>query len=109
MSRADIIGKVAAPGGADAAGQTEAVILDLIQTRAGHHAADLGLFSEYQQVGQHTEMFAAPVFARNAYAALHLIKNEQHIIFVAKSPKLLQEFAAEMVVPAFTLDRLDDN
>ena len=54
-------------------------------------------------------MFAAPVAAGRAHAALHLIKNQQNITFVTNSAQLLQPFTAEMVVAPLALDRLDDN
>src|SRR5207244_6493006 len=54
-------------------------------------------------------MFAAPIAAAGAHAALHFVKNEQDIVFVTNSAQLLQPFTAEMVVAPLALDRLDDN
>ena len=54
-------------------------------------------------------MFAAPIAARRSHAALHLVKNKQHLSFVANFSQLLQPFAPEMIVTAFALDRLDDD
>src|SRR5213080_2980656 len=54
-------------------------------------------------------MFAAPVAARCAHAALHLIKDQKDIVLVANRSQFLQPFAAEMIVTALTLDRLDDD
>ena len=109
MGGADIVGEVAAPGRADAAGEAEAVVLDLVQARPGHDAADLGFLAEDQQVGQHVEMLAAPVPAGNAHAALDFVEDEQEVVLVANPPQRAQELAAEMVVAALALDRLDDD
>ena len=54
-------------------------------------------------------MFAAPVAACRAHAALHLVENEKDIVFIANLSQLLQPFATEMVVAALPLDGLDDN
>ena len=54
-------------------------------------------------------MFAAPVASGDAHAALHFVENQQDIVLVANFPQLLQPFAAEMVVSAFTLDWLDND
>src|SRR5438045_8071429 len=54
-------------------------------------------------------MFAAPVASRSAHAALHFIKDEKNIVFVANLSQFVQPFAAKMIVTAFALDRLDDN
>ena len=70
MGGADIVGEIAAPGRADAAGEAEAVVFDFVQARPGHDAADLGFLAEDQQVGQHVEMLAAPVPAGNAHASI---------------------------------------
>ena len=42
-------------------------------------------------------------------AALHFVENEEHFVLVANAAKRLQPFAAEMIVAAFALDRLDDD
>src|SRR4030095_9649121 len=55
------------------------------------------------------EMFAAPVATRGAHAALHFVEDEQDIVFVANRSQFLQPFAAEMIVTAFALDRLDND
>ena len=54
-------------------------------------------------------MFAAPVAAGGAHAALHFVENQQDIVFVGNFSQLLQPFTPEMVVAAFALDRLDDD
>src|SRR4029453_13654744 len=54
-------------------------------------------------------MFTAPVASRGAHAALHLVKNQEDIVFVGNRSQFLQPFAAEMVVAPLALDRLDDN
>ena len=78
-------------------------------TRAGHHSAYLRFLPKRQQIGQHVEMFAAPVASRCAHAALHFVEDEKDIVLVANLSQLLQPFAAEMIVAAFALDRLDDD
>ncbi len=90
-------------------GRRKAVVLHLVQPRPGHDAADLGLLAERQQVRQHAEMLAAPVPAGDAHAALHFVEDQQHFVLVADPAQRLQPFAAEMVVAAFALDRLDDD
>src|SRR4029077_15942613 len=105
MRRADVISEVAAPGRADAARQAKAVVFDFIQPRARHHAANLDLLSEDQQVGQNAGMFAAPPLARNARAALYFVENEQHVALITNLAQGLEEFAPEMIVPALALDR----
>src|SRR5204863_7575228 len=47
--------------------------------------------------------------SRSAHAALHFIKDEKNIVFIANLSQFVQPFAAEMIVTAFALDRLDDN
>src|SRR6185436_9212779 len=54
-------------------------------------------------------MFAAPIAAGGAHAALHFVENQQDIVFVGNLSQFLQPFTAEMVVAALTLDRLDDD
>src|SRR5437879_10824578 len=54
-------------------------------------------------------MFAAPHAAGHADAALHFIENQKDVVRVANFAQLLQPFAAEMVVAAFALDRLDND
>src|SRR5215471_2809004 len=54
-------------------------------------------------------MFAAPIAAGGAHAALHFIENQQDIVFIRNLSKFLQPFTAEMVVAPLALDRLDDN
>ncbi len=90
-------------------GRRKAIVLHLIEPRPGHHATDLRLFPERHQVGQHAEMLAAPVAAGRSHAALHFVENEQHFVLVADAAQRLQPFAAEMIVAAFALDRLDDD
>ena len=109
MGRSDVIGEVAAEGRADPAGQPEAVVGDLIQARAGHDAADLGLLAEREQVGQHSEMLAAPLPSGHPHAALHFVEDEEHIVLVADLAQRLEEFTPEMVVSPFPLNRLDNN
>src|SRR2546428_13636476 len=71
-------------------------------------ASDLRLFSKSQQVGQHNEMLEAPIATSHSHAALHLIENQQEVVFVANLSQLLQPFAAKMIVAALALDRFDD-
>ena len=40
---------------------------------------------------------------------LHFVENEKHFVLVADLAQFLQPFAAEMIVAAFALDRLDDD
>src|SRR5438874_12202693 len=54
-------------------------------------------------------MFAAPVATSGAHAALHVVKNQQDVVFIGNFSQLLQPFTAEMVVAPLALDRLDDN
>ncbi len=54
-------------------------------------------------------MFAAPVAPRCTHAALYFVEDEEDFIFIANSSKRLQPFAAEMVISALALDRLDDD
>src|SRR5436190_22882853 len=54
-------------------------------------------------------MFAAPIASRRAHSALHFIKDKKDVVFVANRSQFLQPFAAEMIVSALTLDRLDDD
>src|SRR5207237_813778 len=80
-----------------------------INPRPRHHAADLRLFTEREQVRQHCEMFAAPVPSGDTHAALHLVENEKHVKLVAQPAQRREPFAAKMIVAAFALDRLDDD
>src|SRR5881396_3250787 len=54
-------------------------------------------------------MFAAPVASRRAHPALHFIKDKKDVVFIANRSQFLEPFAAEMIVSALTLDRLDDD
>ena len=109
MGRAHHVREISAPGRIQSAGQAKRIVFHFIETRPGHHPAYLRFFSKRQQVGHHIEMFAAPVATRCAHAALHFVEDEKHVVFVANLAQLLQPFAAEMVVAAFALDRLDDD
>ena len=40
---------------------------------------------------------------------LHFVENEEHLVLVADLAQRPQPFAAEMIVAAFALDRLDDD
>ena len=54
-------------------------------------------------------MLAAPGAAGRAHAGLHFVENEKHLVLVADFAQLLQPFAAEMIIAALALDRLDDD
>src|SRR6202522_769265 len=54
-------------------------------------------------------MLAAPVFAGDAHAALHFVKNQQNIVVVAQTAEQLKKFGSEMVVAAFALNWFKDN
>ena len=54
-------------------------------------------------------MFAAPITSRCAHAALHFVENEKEFVVVANCSQCSQPFAAEMIVAALALDRLDDD
>ncbi len=54
-------------------------------------------------------MFAAPISAGGAHAALHFVENQEHFVLVADAAERSQPFAAEMIVATFALDRLDDD
>src|SRR6266545_4089109 len=85
------------------------LVCDFIETRTGHHPADLRLFPKREQIWHDTKMFAAPVATGCAHAALHLVEDQKDIGFVANLSQFLQPFAAEMIIAAFALDRLDDD
>src|SRR2546428_7440524 len=72
-------------------------------------ASDLRLFSKSQQVGQNIEMLETPIATSHSHAALHLIENQEEVVFVANLSELLQPFAAKMIVAALALDRFDDD
>ena len=40
---------------------------------------------------------------------LHFVEDQEHLVLVADLAQLLQQLAAEMIVAAFALDRLDDD
>src|SRR2546423_10671188 len=54
-------------------------------------------------------MLGAPGSAGRSKAALHFVENQQHLVLIADRAQLREELAPEMIVAAFTLDRLDDN
>src|SRR5258705_13707902 len=54
-------------------------------------------------------MLAAPITTGCAHAALHFIENEKEFVVVANCSQRLQPFAAEMIVAALALDRLNDD
>ena len=54
-------------------------------------------------------MLAAPVLAGDAHAALHFVEDEQHLVLVANAAQGAEQFAAEMIVAALALDRLDND
>src|SRR6185295_4439013 len=97
------------PGLINTAGETEHIVAYFVEPWTGHDAADLCFFTESEQVGQHIEMFTAPVAACKARAALDLVENQQHAKLVRQLTEFAQPFAAEMIVAALALDRLDDD
>src|SRR5947207_10525023 len=54
-------------------------------------------------------MFAAPISASNPHAALHFVKNQEEIVFIANTAQAAQEFAAEMIVAPLSLNGFDDD
>ena len=90
-------------------GEAKTIIFYFIKTRAGHDAADLGLFAKHQQIRENTRMQTAPVFAGDAHAALHFVKNQQYVVFIAQAAQQFKKFGTEMPVPAFALDGFNDN
>src|SRR2546423_1847427 len=82
-----------ASSGVQAAGYAKGVVFDFVETRSGHHAADLRLLSKRQQIGNNVEMFAAPIATSRAHAALHLVENEKDVVLVANRSQLSEPFA----------------
>src|SRR5690606_10468432 len=101
------VDEVAAPGRVDARRDLEHRV-DLVETRAGGDAADLGLLGEGEDVGLDAEVLEAPPGAGGAEAGLHFVEDQQELVLVGQAPELAQELAAEVVVAALALDRLDD-
>src|SRR5579863_10178512 len=85
MRRADIVGEIATPGGINSAGQAEAVVLYFIQSRPGHDPTNLRFFAKRQQIRNDAIVRTTPVPASDTHAALHLIENQQHVVFVAEA------------------------
>ncbi len=54
-------------------------------------------------------MFAAPAFTGESHAGLHFVENQQDVILVANLSQRLKPFLAEMMIPAFALNRFDDD
>ena len=54
-------------------------------------------------------MLAAPRAPCHTHAALHFVENEKVFVLITNLTQLLEPFAAEMIVTALTLDRLDDD
>jgi hypothetical protein len=86
----------------------EDVVLHVVDAPRDHDAADLGLLPEGEDVGLDTEVFVGPQLAGDPHAGLHLVENEQEFILVRELTQLVEELLAEVIVPAFALDRLDD-
>ena len=54
-------------------------------------------------------MFPCPHLSRDAHSALDFVENKHDVRLVADLAQLLIVLCAEMVVSAFTLDRLDND
>ncbi len=54
-------------------------------------------------------MLAAPRAHCHTHTALYFVENEKALVIIANLTQLLEPFAAEMIVTALTLDRLDDD
>src|SRR4051794_16294329 len=54
-------------------------------------------------------MFTAPILAGDSHTTLDFIEDQEDIILVADLSQQLEKLAAEMIVAALTLNRLDDD
>src|SRR5882757_76020 len=54
-------------------------------------------------------MLATPHLSGNTHAALHFVEDEEDVVLIADFAQLLQPFASEIIIAAFTLDRLNDD
>ena len=62
--------------------QPEDIVGHFIEARPGHHPADLSLFAESQQIGQHAEMFTAPGATGDPQPALHFVEDQQDLVLI---------------------------
>ena len=83
MRRAHQVGEIAAPGRVDPAGQAETHCLSPHRAAGRPSRRRPAPFSKGQQIGHNIEMFAAPVPAGRAHAALHFVEDEKHFVLVA--------------------------
>ena len=109
MRGAHEVGEVTAERRTDAARQTEAIILHLIESWPSHHTAHLRLLAERQQVRNNTMMLTRPAFASDAHAGLNFVKDQQHIVLIRQLPEQSQKLRTEMIIAALALDRLNDD
>jgi len=102
------VGEVAAPGGVDPGRNAEDVVRHLVHPSAGHHAADLQLLAERDDVRFDVLPLVGPRLAGQASAGLHLVHDEQGVVAVAQLLHRGEELRTEVVVAALTLHRLHD-
>src|SRR3972149_428684 len=105
---ADHVDQVPAPGGVDARGLVKDVLLHLVDTATREDAANLGFFSEHQDVGREAEVLIGPHFSREPDTGLHLVDDEQELVLEGELPQFAQELRPKVIVAPFALDRLDD-
>src|SRR5438132_14010773 len=98
MRRTHHVGKITAPGRVQPTRQTKGVVLYFIETRTGHYAADLRLLAEGHDVGQHITVFATPIPAGCAHAALYFNKDEENLRLVENFPQRFQAFPARLII-----------
>jgi len=129
-TRADHVDEVTTPGRVDTRRHLEHVVLDLIDASSRDQAANLGLLTEGDNVGDYTVVLVSPHLyprrsisecdikarsnneghlASHAHAALDLIGNEEHLELIGKLSELLPELGAEVVITTLTLDGLQDD
>ena len=107
-SRAHHVGEVPTPGRVDPRRHGEDVVLDLGDAAARHHAADLQLLAEREQVGLQAQLRVDPGGAGDAGAGLHLVDDEERVVLVRQALQLLEELRPQVVVAALRLDGLHD-
>ena len=89
------------------AGDFEDVVLDLVEATPGQDAAHLRFFAEGDDVGLDAEGLVRPEHPGNADAALHLVEDQERVVFEGEGFEGLEKLGPEVMVAAFALDRLD--
>src|SRR5450830_766763 len=99
--------EIAAPGRVDPGGDLEDGI-DVVDAIVDGDPADLRLLAEDEDVRDDAGLLEGPHRAGHPHARLHLVADQEKLVFVGEAPEAAEELGPEVVVAPLALDRLDD-